>query len=59
MKKKDILSFVHAPDETPIVVRLFINGQYMGRAKIVDNFNFIDDDIVIDADFELFEMEKK
>lgn len=60
MLKADINKF-NVPEDTPIVVRLFINGQYMGAAKVVDNFNYSSPDhhIYIDADFELFEQEKK
>jgi len=43
-----------------VVVRLFINGQYMSTARIIDAHRSIDDKaVIIDADFEIFEMEKK
>jgi len=42
-----------------LVVRVFINGQYMATCKMVDVLGRIDNDFVLDADLEIFEMEKK
>ena len=55
------LTEMECEQDDTIVVRLFINGQYMATERLIC-IAFRDpttNDVVLDADFEVFSMEKK
>jgi len=56
--QEEIVHTNTTPD-TRVVVRIFVNGQYMTTCKMVDVLGTVDGDFVLDADLEIFEMEKK
>lgn len=57
MQVKDIAKTGCEADDS-VVVRIFANGQYLVTCKIVEAYRQ-DRALVIDADIEVFEMEKK
>lgn len=56
---ENITSIPEVKSNTPIHIRVFINGQYMATCKIVDSMYMSGNDIILDADLEIFEQEKK
>lgn len=58
MRVEELTKFECEKDDR-VVVRVFMNGQYMTTCRIIDNMTRIDNALVLDVDLEIFEMEKK